>query len=396
MRANNVIKLYERLKELGTQLSQDDIKKIFDLSNDTAEKILELDDLSCWEYIRRIIYKKELKENLNEVVNIVCDKKNKERAKEITHVACDIDVINSGNLLKIMKIVANTKIDECAKWVVETACDEDIVSSESVVEATTIVSNAKGSLQAERAFQILKRLNRNKANNEETLKLAKLFASAKDFTVLPAAYIVANDTDVNDNGYAVELTKILLNSKGKNQSLNAEGVARSLKVIKSGKVIELTKIVSKAIDRVQSEYAALTIIHEIDNENIEAIARRIANEKDVKKSLLLYNLISVGVELDECEKVLKALKKDINVTNIPAIGNLMSNKGYLICAKPYRSICEILEDENEYIPFLSAFNMSEDDAINGLKEIEDKFPYVDYDEVSNCYVKVCKSKRGSK
>lgn len=396
MRANNVIKLYERLKELGIQLSQDDIKKIFDLSNDTAEKILELDDLSCWEYIRRIIYKKELKENLNEVVNILCDKQNKEKVKEITHVACDIDVINSGNLLKIMKIVANTKIDECAKWVVEAACDEDIVSSESVVEATTIVSNAKGSLQAERAFLILKRLNRNKAKKEETLKLAKMFASAKDFTVLPAAYIVANDIDVNDNGYAVELTKILLNSKGKNQSLNAEGVARSLKVIKSGKVIELTKIVSKAIDRVQSEYAALTIIREIDNENIEAIARRIANEKDVKKSLLLYNLISVGVELDECEKVLKALKKDINVTNIPAIGNLMSNKGYLGCAKPYRSICEILEDENEYIPFLSAFNMSEDDAINGLKEIEDKFPYVDYDEVSNCYVKVCKSKKESK
>lgn len=48
------------------------------------------------------------------------------------------------------------------------------------------------------------------------------------------------------------------------------------------------------------------------------------------------------------------------------------------------------------MPFLSAFNMSEDDVIKGLKEIEDKFPYVDYDEVSDCYVKVCKSKRGSK
>ena len=53
--------------------------------------------------------------------------------------------------------------------------------------------------------------------------------------------------------------------------------------------------------------------------------------------------------------------------------------------------------ENEYISFRIAYDISKDDAIKGLKEIESKFPFIDYDEdISNCYVKVCKSKKGSK
>lgn len=52
--------------------------------------------------------------------------------------------------------------------------------------------------------------------------------------------------------------------------------------------------------------------------------------------------------------------------------------------------------KNEYIPFNLAFSLYKDDAIIGLKDMENKFLYVDYDKASNCYVKVCKSKKGSK
>lgn len=83
----------------------------------------------------------------------------------------------------------------------------------------------------------------------------------------------------------------------------------------------------------------------INKENIEELAKRITNEKDYKKARLLCNLISKGIELEECEKLLKLIRKDINVKNISVIQNLMSNKTYLECYEFYKNLCEILEDE---------------------------------------------------